>query len=93
MFQYEPSLTIDKEIRPDFVIVDQKGNLIIIEHFGMSDSDYQKKRTEKESRYLKLCKENSGIHFVWTDEEDIYNLKDKLGEKLNETPLKKPMWR
>ena len=92
-FQYEPSLNFEKEFRPDFVIDDNKGNLIIIEHFGMNDDTYFKKRSEKENLYKKLCSENPEFHFVWTDEEDIYNLKDRLGKKLNETPLKKHLWR
>jgi hypothetical protein len=41
-------MTLDKEIRPDFVIDDQKGNMIIIEHFGLDDETYLKKRADKE---------------------------------------------
>ncbi len=93
IFQYEPSLTLEKEIRPDFVIDDQKGNMIIIEHFGLNDDDYQRKRTDKEKEYSKLCSEHPNFHFVWTDEEDMFNLKDRLGKKLNTTPIKRVMWK
>jgi hypothetical protein len=93
LFQYEPSMTLEKEIRPDFVIDDQKGNTIIIEHFGLNDESYIKKRVEKEKEYLKLCTEYPNFHFLSTDEEDIYNLKDRLGKKLNNTPLKRALWK
>ncbi|MBN2348117.1 MAG: hypothetical protein JXJ22_04730 [Bacteroidales bacterium] len=92
-FQYEPLMTLEKEIRPDFVIDDHRGSTIILEHFGLDDEDYSKKRAEKEKEYKKLCSENSDFYFISTDEEDIYNLKDSLGKKLNETPLKKPLWK
>lgn len=92
-FQYEPLMTLDKEIRPDFVIDDQKGNTIILEHFGMDEDGYNKKREAKESEYKKLCADNPQFYFVSTDEDDIFNLKDKLGKKLNATPLKKVLWK
>ncbi len=92
-FQYEPLMTLDKEIRPDFVIDDLKGNAIILEHFGMDEEVYNAKRDIKEKEYKKLCKGNPQFFFVSTDENDIYNLKDKLGKKLNETPLKKVIWK
>lgn len=92
-FHYEPLMTLEKEIRPDFVIDDLKGNTIIIEHFGMDDGNYQMKKESKEKGYEKLCKENSGFYFVSTNEEDMYNLKDKLGIKLNYTPLKRVIWK
>ena len=93
-FQYEPSMDLGgKDIRPDFVIDDQKGNTIIIEHFGMDTDDYKSKRQQKETEYKKLCDTNKEFHFVSTDEDDIYNLKDKLGKKLNQTPLKKVLWK
>ena len=92
-FQYEPLMTLDKEFRPDFVIDDQKGNIIILEHFGLNDEDYSKKRIGKEKEYKKLCSENPSFSFICTDEEDMYNLKDKLGKKLNETPLKRIIWK
>lgn len=92
-FQYEPLMTLDKEIRPDFVIDDQKGNTIILEHFGLNDEGYIKKREAKEAEFKKLCSENLQFYFVSTDEDDIFNLKDKLGKKLNETPLKKVLWK
>lgn len=92
-FQYEPTMYVEKEIRPDFVIDDLKGNIIILEHFGMDDDNYNKKRDEKEKEYKKLCEKDPAFYFISTDEEDIYNLKDKLGKKLNETPLKKVLWK
>jgi hypothetical protein len=93
-FIYEPPMNIcEKEFRPDFVIDDQKGNFIIIEHFGMDDKEYLSKREFKEKEYKKFCNENKTFFFVSTDEDDIYNLKDKLGKKLNGTPLKKVIWK
>lgn len=92
-FQYEPMMDLEKEIRPDFVIDDQKGNLIILEHFGMDDENYNAKKEKKELEYKKLCDQNSGFFFVSTNEDDICNLKDRLGKKLNTTPLKKPIWK
>ena len=86
-------MTLNKEIRPDFVLDDQKGNTIILEHFGMDDSTYLAKRESKEKEYKKLCIENPNFFFISTDEADIFNLKDKLGKKLNETPLKKIIWK
>ncbi len=92
-FQYEPLMTLSKEIRPDFAIDDLKGNMIIIEHFGLEDKEYLRKRAEKEIEFKKLCSEDKSFFFISTDEEDIYNLKDKLGKKLNATPVKRAIWR
>ena len=92
-FQYEPLMTLSKEIRPDFVIDDLKGNTIILEHFGIENEDYNRKRSDKETDYKKLCSEDKSFYFVSTDEEDMFNLKDKLGKKLNATPLKKTIWK
>ncbi|MBS3075047.1 hypothetical protein J4429_01160 [Candidatus Pacearchaeota archaeon] len=93
-FAYEPAMTINgKEIRPDFVLDDGRGNSIIIEHFGLDDEEYKKKKKTKTEAYKELCKNDSQFYFVDTTEEDIYNLKDKLGKKLNTTPLKKVMWK
>lgn len=92
-FQYEPLMTLSKEIRPDFVIDDLKGNTIILEHFGRDDKEYIAKRKQKESDFKKLCKEDNTFYFISTDEEDIFNLKDRLGKKLNETPIKKAIWK
>lgn len=94
LFQYEPVMTINnKEIRPDFVIEDQKGNTIILEHFGIDDKDYNKKRADKEFEYNALCKKEPTFYFKYTEEYDIYNLKERLGKKFNETPLKKVLWK
>lgn len=93
-FQYEPLMSLnDKELRPDFVIDDQSGNTIILEHFGMNDKEYNKKRADKERDYSDLCKEQAKFYYISTTEEDIYNLKDRLGKKLNDTPLKKVLWK
>jgi hypothetical protein len=92
-FQYEPLMTLSKEIRPDFAIDDLKGNMIIIEHFGLEDKEYLKRRAEKEIDFKKLCSEDKSFYFISTDEEDMYNLKDKLGKKLNSTPVKRAIWK
>ena len=47
----------------------------------------------KEKAYQKLCTENPNFYFISTNEDDIYNLKDRLGVKLNQTPLKKAIWK
>jgi len=88
---YEMSMQIgNQNLRPDFVIDDDKGNTIILEHFGSEKS----KEEWKIPIYLKFCKENAGCFFIRTNEEDIYNLKDTLGMKFNkETPLKKAIWK
>ena len=91
--QYEtPIYPNGKEYRPDFIICD-KDNIIIIEHFGMDEDSYNKKKEVKIKEYERLCKENKNWFFIWTDENDIYNLKDKLGKKLNGTPLNRIMWK
>jgi len=92
-FQYEPPMDIDGELWPDFVLQDTKGNFVILEHFGMYDSAYIKRKNEKKLKFDKLCKKESNFYFISTNEEDIYNLKDKLGKKLNDTPLKRALWK
>lgn len=94
-FRYEHAMHLDgKELRPDFVIADQKGNTIILEHYGMVGSpEYDDKRAYKEGVYRKLCSKEAGFYYVSTDEDDIYNLKDRLGRKLNDTPIKKVLWK
>jgi len=67
--------------------------MIIVEHFGINEEKYNKKKEAKINEYEKLCKENKNWFFVWTNEEDMYNLKDKLGKKLNTAPLNRVMWR
>ena len=91
--QYEPMMNIDGEIRPDFVLDDKKGNLVILEHFGLNDKEYTERKKEKIEKYNKLCSKDDGVHFISTTEEDIHNLKDNLGKKLNGTPLKKALWK
>jgi len=90
--QYEtPIYPNGKEYRPDFIIC--KGdNMVIIEHFGIDNDEYNKKKEQKIKEYEELCKDEHWF-FIWTTEEDMYNLKDKLGKKLNETPLSRVMWK
>ena len=93
-FSYEPMMNLDgKEIRPDFVIDDGKGNTIILEHFGLDTDDYKAKRESKEKALKKLCDADKTFFFIVTEEEDIYNLKDRLGKRFNDTPIKKVMWK
>jgi len=91
-FQYEPMMNIEGEIRPDFVLDDGKGNYIILEHFGVDDKEYTRKKEEKIKKYKQLCEKHQNFFCKYTDEDDIFNLKDRLGKKLNETPLKKALW-
>lgn len=90
---YEETITLEENpYHPDFVIV--KGeDTIILEHFGMDDKQYNNIVAEKKKKYEKLCKEHKHFHFIWTTENDLGNLKVRLGEKLNKTPLKTPMWK
>ncbi|MAG01939.1 hypothetical protein CMI42_01265 [Candidatus Pacearchaeota archaeon] len=91
--QYETCIYPNgKEYRPDFIICDDKDNMIIVEHFGMDNGEYNKKKEEKIKEYDNLCKDQHWF-FIWTNEEDMHNLKDKLGKKLNETPLNRVMWK
>ncbi|MFH1770328.1 MAG: hypothetical protein ABH828_02105 [archaeon] len=92
-FRYELMMNIDGELRPDFILVDGKGNMVILEHFGMDDKEYLKKRDIKVKKYKKFCSENEEFSFIETEEEDIFNLKDRLGKKLNTTPLKRALWK
>jgi predicted nuclease of restriction endonuclease-like RecB superfamily len=86
-------MDIDGEIRPDFVLNDDRGNLVILEHFGMDDQEYLRKKKEKIAKYTKLCEKQNNFYCQFTDESDMYNLKDNLGKKLNNTPLKKVLWK
>ena len=91
---YERELYIGgKDYRPDFVIEDDKGNIVILEHFGWDGEDYIAKKKQKIYNYSKLCDKEDKFYFIKTDEEDIKNLKEKLGKKLNGTPVKKPYWK
>lgn len=91
-FNYETPLNIDgKEYIPDFVI-ENGDNQIIVEHFGIDEANYNKKKEAKIRKYEELCKDRCWF-FVWTDEEDMYNLRDRLGRKLNQTPLKRVIWK
>ncbi|MBW6442325.1 zinc ribbon domain-containing protein [Patescibacteria group bacterium] len=89
---YEEEMNFDGHCyHPDFVIND--GNeTIIIEHFGRNEEKYANVMKEKISGYEKLCSEQDNFSFVCTTEEDLSNLKDKLGKKLNKTSLKRPLW-
>jgi len=78
---------------PDFTINDENNKTIIIEHFGRKEESYLNSMKEKIKEYEKLCQQEENFHFLWTTEDDLINLKDKLGKKLNNTPLKKPQWK
>ena len=86
-------MQIEGELRPDFVLQDNKGNFVILEHFGMNDPEYLRNKKEKISKYNKLCEKEKNFYCEYTNEDDIYNLKDNLGKKLNNTPLKKALWK
>lgn len=90
--RYEDMITLHgKEYHPDFIL--EKGeHIVIMEHFGMNNDSYNKHKDQKIKEYTQLCA-NSHWHFVWTDEQDIYNLKESLGKKLNQTPLKRLRWK
>lgn len=77
---------------PDFVI-NHQNDTIIIEHFGVNEESYVNGKNQKIKEYEKLCSEIDNFHFVYTVEDDLTNLKDKLGKKLNNTPIKKPLWK
>ena len=91
--RYEDMINLEgKEHHPDFII--EKGDdIVIIEHFGWNGKEYNEKRDNKIKIYKKLCEEKESWFFVWTDEKDMHNLKDRLVKKLNETPLKKIRWK
>ncbi len=90
-FSYEHSINIKwKEVRPDFVIDDGKGNIIILEHYWLDSEAYLERREKKENLYSELPQD---FYYIWTEEEDMYNLKDRLWKKLNDTPLNKIMWK
>jgi hypothetical protein len=78
---------------PDFIVHDENGNTVIIEHFGLNEENYIKGMKQKITEYTKLCKDIENFYFISTTEGDLNNLKDKLGKKLNCTPLKKPIWK
>jgi hypothetical protein len=96
--RYEEMISLDgKEYRPDFILdckdlVTNKDVTIIIEHFGLDDKKYIKKRDFKIKEYNRLA-EKENWFFIWTDENDMFNLKERFGKKLNETPLKRIRWK
>ena len=92
-FQYEPPMEIDGEVRPDFVLFDAKGHYVILEHFGLDDTGYKKRKNEKIQKYKSLCDSKKEFQFISTVEDDMFNLKERLGKKLNGTPLKKALWK
>lgn len=92
-FSYEPLMDIDGEIRPDFVLNNKEGKHVILEHFGLNNKEYIQKKTKKIKKYNELCNKQKEFSFISTDEDDMYNLKDKLGRKLNDTPLRKAFWK
>jgi predicted nuclease of restriction endonuclease-like RecB superfamily len=92
-FQYEPTMDIQGIMYPDFVLQDTKGNYVILEHFGLADEGYVKRKKEKIRKYKSLCNGENEFSLITTSEEDIFNLKERLGKKINETPLKKAYWK
>ena len=62
-------------------------------HFGLDVDDYIKRKKEKIRKYESLCSGNNEFFLITTTEDDIFNLKERLGKKLNETPLKKAYWK
>lgn len=91
---YEQEMNFDKHCyHPDFVIHDSNDNTIIIEHFGRNEENYINGMKQKIKVYKKLCDERENFYFISTTEDDLVNLKDKLGKKLNKTPLAKPLWK
>ena len=90
--RYEDLIMFNEhEYRPDF-IVEKADDIVIIEHFGLNGEDYEKRKELKIKDYTKLCKDSHWF-FISTDESDMYNLKETLGKKLNQTPLKKVRWK
>ena len=90
---YEETINFNgHSYHPDFILEDGD-NTIILEHFGKKEVDYINIMNEKIEEYKKLCKEHKHFYFIWTTEEDLTNLKVKLGSKLNKTPLLKPRWK
>lgn len=90
---YEETMNFNgKSYHPDFIIEDGE-NTIIIEHFGSNEINYVAQSNEKIEQYKKLCSENKNFYFIWTTEEDLTNLKVKLGAKLNKTSLVRPRWK
>lgn len=91
--RYEEPMNFDgHSYHPDFII-DEGNNTIIIEHFGKKEEEYLNQMKDKIETYNKLCKKHENFHFIYTTEKDLYNLKDKLGSKLNKTPLVRPRWK
>ncbi len=90
---YEETMNLNGHCyHPDFII-DEGENTIILEHFGKNEAPYVRAMKEKIEEYQKLCKEHKNFYFVWTTEEDLTNLKVKLGAKLNKTPITRPRWK
>ena len=94
---YEQMIAIEeKTYYPDFTVfekVDGKEKSVIIEYFGLDDREYLRKAEEKKNIYKEFCKVNDEIEFIWVNEQDMENLKDRLGKKLNGTCLKRTMWK
>jgi len=70
-FRYETKLIVaDVEVYPDFYMEDVD---LILEHFGMDDPEYNRKRRKKEKLYR-----DNGRRFVCTEKEDEFNISDVL---------------
>lgn len=91
---YEKSLFLEKEYKPDFTIEDEKGNVIIFEHFSEMDEKYIEKMKQKINSYENFCKKNKECYFIYSLEKDLNNLSDNIGRLFNEkTPIKKAIWK
>ena len=90
---YEETLYLDKDYKPDFIIHDDENNTLIIEHFGMDEEKYKINMQHKIEEYTKLCASKENFYFVYTIENDMYNLKEVLGKKLKDTPFSKTLWK
>ncbi|MEC8339414.1 MAG: hypothetical protein VXZ40_02215 [Nanoarchaeota archaeon] len=91
---YEEKITIDNiDLHPDFIVDIDENKSVIIEHFGLEDLKYKHNMESKKEKYSNLCRKNKNFDFVYTTEEDIKNLKDKLGSKLNNTLLAQTRWK
>lgn len=91
---YEEKITIDGiDLHPDFIVDIDENKSVIIEHFGLEEIKYKHNMEAKKEKYSKLCKKNKDFDFIYTTEEDIKNLKDNLGSKLNKTLLAQTRWK
>ena len=93
--RYQDSISVgDIECHPSFIIeIPDSDDIIILEHFGLKNRYYTCDVEDKKQRFVELAKKDQRFHFIYTTEDDLFNLKIKLGSKLNNTPLQRPCWR